>query len=88
MAIVIKDQADWSLPLREHQHVPTGLLVSDMMRALLRGQADHHGSADYKDVGHAEAEAGVVLAATLVAWFTNGAVTRKNTTSSSEAALQ
>ncbi|MFJ9317243.1 hypothetical protein ACIRN4_23860 [Pimelobacter simplex] len=77
MAGVMRNHGDWRLPLREHQHAPTADLLVAMMRSLYRGHADRHGSDDYKDVTHEEAEAGVVLAATLVAWFTSGAIQRR-----------
>lgn len=78
LASVMKAQGDWRLPLREHQHTPSSDLVPAMLRTLFRGQADRHGTADYRDVTHEEAETGVVLAATLVAWFASGAVQRRS----------
>jgi hypothetical protein len=79
MAGVMRNQGDWRLPLREHQHAPTGEMLVAMMRSLYRGHADRHGKDDYRDVTHEEAEAGVVLAAVLVAWFASGAVQRRPT---------
>lgn len=77
MAGVIRNQLDWRLPLREHQHAPTGEMLVAMMRSLYRGHVDRHGNDDYRDVTHDEARAGVVLAATLVSWFASGAVQRR-----------
>lgn len=77
MAGVMRNQRDWRLPLREHQHAPTGEMLVAMMRSLYRGHVDRHGNDDYRDVTHDEARAGVVLAATLVAWFASGAVQRR-----------
>lgn len=77
IAAVMRNQGDWRLPLREHQHAPTPEMLVAMMRSLYRGHVDRHGSDDYRDVSHAEALAGVALAATLVAWFASGAVQRR-----------
>jgi hypothetical protein len=81
MAGVIRSQGDWRLPLREHQHAPTGEMLVAMMRSLYRGHVDRHGNDDYRDVTHEEARAGVVLAAALVSWFASGAVQRRPETS-------
>jgi hypothetical protein len=77
MAAVMRNQGDWRLPLREHQHAPTAEMVVAMMRSLYRGHVDRHGRDDYRDVTHEEALAGVALAATLVSWFASGAVQRR-----------
>lgn len=74
IANVMRNQGDWRLSLREHQHAPTGEMIVAMLRALYRGHIDRHGSDDYRDVTHEEAGAGVALAATLVSWFSSGAV--------------
>lgn len=81
MASVMRNQKDWRLPLREHQHAPTADMLVAMMRSLYRGQADRHGRDEYRDVTHEETRAGVVLAATLVSWFASGAVQRRPTAS-------
>lgn len=77
MAGVMRNQGDWRLPLREHQHAPTAEMIVAMMRSLYRGHSDRHGRDDYRDVSHEEAMAGVVLAATLVSWFASGAIARR-----------
>jgi hypothetical protein len=77
MASVMRNQADWRLPLREHQYSPTAEMLVHMMRSLYRGHVDRHGKDDYRDVSQEEARAGVALAATLVSWFASGAVQRR-----------
>jgi hypothetical protein len=77
IASVMRNQGDWRLPLREHQHVSTAEMLVALCRSLYRGHVDRHGSDDYRDVTHEEARAGVVLAASLVAWFASGAVERR-----------
>ncbi|NPC97893.1 hypothetical protein [Nocardioides sp. zg-DK7169] len=77
MAGVMRNHGDWRLPLREHQHAPTGQMMVAMMRSLYRGHVDRHGRDDYRDVTHEEARAGVALAATLVSWFALGVVQRR-----------
>ena len=73
----MRADGDWRLPLREHNHAPSAEMVVQILRTLWRGHSDRHGNVDYKDVSHEEARAGVVLAATLVDWFTAGAIARR-----------
>jgi hypothetical protein len=73
----MRDQGDWRLPLREHQYAPSSELILNSARTLWHGHRDRHGSVDYSDVTHDEARAAVALAATLVEWFTSGAVARR-----------
>lgn len=73
----MRDQGDWRLPLREHQYAPSTELILTAARTLWHGHRDRHGSVDYSDVTHEEARAAVALAATLVEWFTSGAVARR-----------
>lgn len=73
----MRDQGNWRLPLREHEHAPSTELILNSARTLWHGHRDRHGSVDYSDVSHAEARAAVALAATLVEWFTSGAVARR-----------
>jgi hypothetical protein len=61
----MRNQGDWRLPLREHQHAPTADMIVAMMRSLYRGHVDRHGRDDYRDVTHEEASVAVALAATL-----------------------
>lgn len=71
------DQSDWRLPFREHKNSPSSAFIVDAARTLWHGHRDRHGSANYTDVTHEEARAAVSLAATLVDWFTSGAVQRR-----------
>lgn len=73
----MKDQGDWRLPLREHQYAPSAELLLTSARTLWHGHRDRHGSVHYKDVTHEEARAAVALAATLVEWFSSGAIARR-----------
>ena len=73
----MKADGDWRLPLREHGEAPSAGMVIAMARTLWYGHRDRHGSADYSDVTHAEARSAVTLAATLVDWFTSGALARR-----------
>lgn len=73
----MRTQSDWGLPLREHEHAPSPELLLTSTRTLWHGHRDRHGSADYSDVTHDEARAAVTLAATLVDWFSSGAVRRR-----------
>ncbi|MDO4919934.1 hypothetical protein [Kocuria sp.] len=50
-------------------------LVS-MMQLLWHSQSDRHGQGDYQDVSVEEAQAAVLLASTLVGWFSQGALRR------------
>lgn len=73
----MRDKGDWRLPLREHQHAPSTELLLTSARTLWHGHRDRHGSVDYNDVTHEEARAAVALAATLVEWFSSGAIARR-----------
>lgn len=73
----MKADGDWRLPLREHTDAPGPELVLAMGRTLWHGHRDRHGSTNYSDVTHEEARAAVVLAASLVEWFTSGALARR-----------
>lgn len=73
----MRADGDWRLPFREHADAPSAAVVLGMLRTLWVGHRDRHGSADYSDVTHDEARAAVILAATLVDWFTSAAVQRR-----------
>ncbi len=73
----MRDQGDWRLPLREHDHAPSAAMLVQMLRTLWRGHRDRHGAVDYSDVTAEEARAGVSLAVTLVDWFASGAIARR-----------
>lgn len=79
-AIESKD-ASWRLPfLREHTQYPSKDLLLGMLKSMYRGQRDRHGSIDdYSDVTHEEAEGAVLLAVTLVGWFSRGLVVERDT---------
>ncbi len=74
----MKSDADWRLPFREHREAPSAEVLLGLLRTLWVGHRDRHGGVDYSDVTHEEARAAVVLAATLVEWFTSGAVRRRS----------
>ncbi len=68
----------WGLPFkREHHKAPSQDVLLGMLRTLIRGQRDRHGSEDYSDVDHDEAVAAVNLAVALVGWFASGAVQQR-----------
>lgn len=71
------DQSDWRLPFREHQNSPSNAFIIDATRTLWHGHRDRHGSVNYTDVTYEEARAAVSLSATLIDWFTSGAVQRR-----------
>jgi hypothetical protein len=74
----MRDNGDWRLPLRENALAPTADTILAMCRTLWRGHSDRHATADdYRDVTHDEALAAVVLAATLVSWFSDGLIQRR-----------
>jgi hypothetical protein len=69
----------WVLPhQREHSQAPPREVLVAMMRMLNRGQHDRHGGAPVPlpDMTQAEAESAVMLAATLVGWFSTGKITK------------
>ncbi|QFG69049.1 hypothetical protein [Ornithinimicrobium pratense] len=75
-----KREATWRLPFkREHTEAPSRDVLLGMLKSLYRGQRDRHGSAAYEDVTHEEAEAAVLMAVTLVGWFTQGLVAERDT---------
>lgn len=78
----IRNAGDWSLPLqREDEHAPTRTTLLSMMKMLWAGQADRHGGHHDPDlvITQEAAEVAVITAATLVQWFTSGAVARTGT---------
>lgn len=75
-----KKDASWRLPfIREHTEYPSRDVLLGMLKSLYRGQRDRHGSAAYSDVTHDEAEAAVLMAVTLVGWFSRGLVQERDT---------
>lgn len=74
-----KRDASWRLPfLREHTEYPSRDVILGTLKSLYRGQRDRHGSDAYTDVTHDEAEAAVLLAVTLVGWFSRGLVQERD----------
>ncbi len=73
----MKADGDWRLDLREYPDARGPVVVVGMLKTLWNGQGDRHGSASYVDATQEQASVAVVLAATLVNWFTLGAVQRR-----------
>lgn len=75
-----KADARWRLPfLREHTEYPSKDLLLGTLKSLYRGQRDRHGRIDaYSDVTHDEAEGAVLLAVTLVGWFSRELVVERD----------
>lgn len=76
----MRNTGDWGLPLaREDKYAPTSATLLSMMKMLWAGQADRHGGHHDPDlvVTQEAAEVAVMTAATLVQWFTSGAVARQ-----------
>lgn len=74
-----KKNAVWRLPFtREHTEYPSRDVLLGMLKSLYRGQRDRHGSASYSDVTHDEAEAAVLMAVTLVGWFSRNLVQERD----------
>lgn len=73
-SILEADTPKWRLIFREDQKAPGGRSLSLMLRTLWRGHGSRHGRPEYTDASLEEARAAVILAATLVQWFTSGVV--------------
>ncbi len=73
-SILEADDAKWRLIFRDSAKAPGGKALATMLRTLWRGHESRHGRPDYADATLEEARAAVILAATLVQWFTNGVV--------------
>lgn len=76
----IRITGDWSLPFqREDEYASAGSTLLSMMKMLWAGQADRHGGHHDPDLAITQeaAEVAVMTAATLVQWFTSGAVSRR-----------
>jgi hypothetical protein len=78
MIAVMRQNGDWRLPLREHDHAPGPEMLVNNLRTLWHGHRDRHGTADYSDVTLDEARAAVGLCAVLVDWFSAGLIERKS----------
>jgi len=64
----------WRLVFRDNDKAPGAKSLAVMLRTLWRGHESRHGRPDYADATLEEARAAVILAATLVQWFTSGVV--------------
>lgn len=73
----MRADGDWTLPLRERKENPSSAMLLNLAAGLWLGHRDRHGSPDYSDVTHEEARVAVVMAVTLVDWFSSGAVARR-----------
>lgn len=73
-SILEAEKPKWQLVLRDSDKAPGAKSLAAMLRTIWRGHADRHGSPDYEHVSLDEARAAVILAATLVQWFTSGVV--------------
>lgn len=73
-SILEADNPKWRLVLRDSDKAPGAKSLAAMLRTLWRGHQSRHGRPDYTDATLEEARAAVVLAATLVQWFTSGVI--------------
>jgi hypothetical protein len=73
-SILEADTPKWKLVLRDSAKAPGAKSLATMLRTLWRGHESRHGRPDYADASLEEARAAVILAATLVQWFTSGVV--------------
>ncbi|WP_458111193.1 hypothetical protein M1D88_12595 [Arthrobacter sp. R1-13] len=76
----MRNTGNWSLPLaREDEHATASATMLSMMKMLWAGQADRHGGNPDPSlvITQEAAEVAVMTAATLVQWFTSGAVARR-----------
>jgi hypothetical protein len=73
-SILEAERPKWKLILRDSPKVPGAKSLATMLRTLWRGHESRHGRPDYTDASNEEARAAVMLAATLVQWFTTGVV--------------
>lgn len=73
-SILEAEKPKWQLVLRDSDKAPGAKSLAVMLRTLWRGHQSRHGRPDYTDATLEEARAAVVLAATLVQWFTSGVI--------------
>ncbi|MDN3240980.1 hypothetical protein [Glycomyces tritici] len=73
-SILEAETPKWKLLLRDSTKAPGAKSLAVMLRTLWRGHESRHGRPDYADASLEEARAAVILAATLVQWFTSGVV--------------
>lgn len=70
-------EANFEFAMTGSQHTTAIGHVVSMMQLLWHSQTDRHGEENYVGVSVAEAQAAVLLASTLVGWFSKGMVARK-----------
>lgn len=74
----MRDQGDWALSItKQHPHYPASKVLLGMVQLLWKGQGRHAGQTDWTPNTQAEAEAAVLLAVSLVQWFSTGAIARR-----------
>ena len=73
-SILEAENPKWELVLRDSDKAPGAKTLAAMLRTIWRGHESRHGRPDYRDASIEEARAAVLLAATLVDWFTTGVV--------------
>ncbi|MBT2496008.1 hypothetical protein J7E45_10350 [Microbacterium sp. ISL-59] len=73
-SILEAETPKWRLVLRDSPKAPGAKSLAMMLRTIWRGHESRHGRPDYADATLEEARAAVILAATLVQWFTSGVV--------------
>ena len=77
----IRDQGNWTLELTDRNGKPFADLIPAMAGALWRGQRSRHGANGYRKPSSREAEAAVILALSLVHWFSGGDIERRTSES-------
>lgn len=75
-SILEAENPKWKLVFRDNEKAPGAKSLATMLRALWRGHESRHGRPEYTDASIEEARAAVMLAATLVQWFSTGVVRR------------
>lgn len=73
-SILEAEKPKWQLVLRDSDKSPGAKSLAVMLRTLWRGHQSRHGRPDYTDATLEEARAALVLAATLLHWFTSGVI--------------
>ena len=73
-SVLEADTPKWRLVFRDSDKAPGAKTLAAMLRTIWRGHESRHGRSDYTDASIEEARAAVILAATLVQWFTSGVV--------------
>lgn len=70
-------EANFQFVMPGSQHTTAVQHVVSMMQLLWHSQTDRHGEENYASVSEEEAQAAVLLASTLVGWFSKGMVSKK-----------